>query len=160
MHTSADLLFACLPKSQLCKTNNSILWLLFVECWGKKYTLRRRRRRIYQLTPDVSDGWTTDDLKYQWKKDDPVQITHDLHLPRFSLEKYVSDYCNIKTNTGGDEERKKCSSCICITLGIFGHWQSCFCFAQEEDFLEATILFIEIIGWQILSTVHSCYFGG
>ena len=64
--------------------------------------LRRRRRRIYQLTPDVSDGWTTDDLKYQWKKDDPVQITHDLHLPRFSLEKYVSDYCNIKTNTGED----------------------------------------------------------
>ena len=29
-----------------------------------------------------------------------MQITHDLHLPRFSLEKYVSDYCNIKTNTG------------------------------------------------------------
>ena len=46
------------------------------------------------------DGWTTDDLKYQWKKDDPVQITKDLHLPRFTLEKYVSDYCNIKTNTG------------------------------------------------------------
>ena len=46
------------------------------------------------------DGWTTDDLKYQWKKDDPVQITNDLHLPRFTLEKYVSDYCNIKTNTG------------------------------------------------------------
>ena len=47
-----------------------------------------------------ADGWTTDDLKYQWKKDEPVQITHDLHLPRFTLEKYVSDYCNIKTNTG------------------------------------------------------------
>jgi len=31
---------------------------------------------------------------------DPVQITKDLHLPRFTLEKYVSDYCNIKTNTG------------------------------------------------------------
>ena len=68
--------------------------------------------RIYQLTPDVSDGWTTDDLKYQWKKDDPVQITHDLHLPRFSLEKYVSDYCNIKTNTGEHTERKQCSICI------------------------------------------------
>ena len=50
--------------------------------------------------PLLLDGWTTDDLKYQWKKDDPVQITHDLHLPRFTLEKYVSDYCNIKTNTG------------------------------------------------------------
>ena len=47
-----------------------------------------------------SDGWTTDDLKYQWKTENPVQITDDLHLPRFTLEKYVSDYCNIKTNTG------------------------------------------------------------
>jgi len=48
----------------------------------------------------ASYGWTTDDLKYQWKTVDPVQITKDLHLPRFTLEKYVSDYCNIKTNTG------------------------------------------------------------
>jgi hypothetical protein len=47
-----------------------------------------------------ADGWTTDDLKYQWKQDGPVQIVKDLHLPRFTLEKYVSDYCNIKTNTG------------------------------------------------------------
>ena len=54
--------------------------------------------RLYQIS--FLDGWTTDDLKYQWKKDDPVQITKDLHLPRFTLEKYVSDYCNIKTNTG------------------------------------------------------------
>ena len=46
------------------------------------------------------DGWTTDDLQYLWKKLDPVQIVPDLHLPRFTLEKYVSDYCNIKTNTG------------------------------------------------------------
>ena len=52
------------------------------------------------LTFLYADGWTTDDLKYQWKKADPVQITKDLHLPRFTLEKYVSDYCNIKTNTG------------------------------------------------------------
>jgi hypothetical protein len=29
-----------------------------------------------------------------------VQIVKDLHLPRFTLEKYISDYCNIKTNTG------------------------------------------------------------
>ena len=48
----------------------------------------------------TQDGWTTNDLKYQWKAEDPVQITKDHHLPRFTLEKYVSDYCNIKTNTG------------------------------------------------------------
>ena len=28
------------------------------------------------------DGWTTDDLRYQWKTEGPVQIVKDLHLPR------------------------------------------------------------------------------
>jgi len=48
----------------------------------------------------ASYGWTTEDLQYLWKPKDPVQIVPDLHLPRFTLEKYISDYCNIKTNTG------------------------------------------------------------
>lgn len=48
----------------------------------------------------ASYGWTTDDLQYLWKTKEPVQIVPDLHLPRFTLEKYISDYCNIKTNTG------------------------------------------------------------
>ncbi|XP_040565593.1 glutamate-gated chloride channel isoform X1 [Lepeophtheirus salmonis] len=48
----------------------------------------------------ASYGWTTDDLQYIWKPSEPVQIVKDLHLPRFTLEKYISDYCNIKTNTG------------------------------------------------------------
>ena len=48
----------------------------------------------------ITDGWTTDDLQYLWKRVDPVQIVENLHLPRFTLEKYISDYCNIKTNTG------------------------------------------------------------
>ena len=48
----------------------------------------------------ITDGWATDDLVYKWKDVDPVQIVPGLHLPRFTLEKYVSDYCNIKTNTG------------------------------------------------------------
>ena len=47
-----------------------------------------------------TDGWTTDDLQYMWKDQEPVQIVKDLHLPRFTLERYISDYCNIKTNTG------------------------------------------------------------
>ena len=37
------------------------------------------------MIDNYSDGWTTDDLKYQWKTVDPVQITKDLHLPRSSF---------------------------------------------------------------------------
>jgi len=48
----------------------------------------------------LADGWTTDDLQYLWKAVEPVQIVKNLHLPRFRLEKYISDYCNIITNTG------------------------------------------------------------
>ena len=55
---------------------------------------------LYKLNFLISDGWTTDDLQYLWKRVDPVQIVENLHLPRFTLEKYISDYCNIKTNTG------------------------------------------------------------
>ena len=46
------------------------------------------------------DGWTTDDLVYKWKDDEPVQIVKDLNLPRFKLEEYSTDYCNTVTNTG------------------------------------------------------------
>lgn len=46
------------------------------------------------------DGYTTEDLMFLWKETSPVQITTDLHLPRFTLEKYLTDYCTSKTNTG------------------------------------------------------------
>ena len=46
------------------------------------------------------DGWTTADLIYKWKQEEPVQIVKDLNLPRFKLEKFSTDYCNSKTNTG------------------------------------------------------------
>nr|CAD7569917.1 unnamed protein product [Timema californicum] len=45
-------------------------------------------------------GWTTDDLVFLWKDGDPVQVVKNLHLPRFTLEKFLTDYCNSKTNTG------------------------------------------------------------
>ena len=48
----------------------------------------------------VSDGWTTADLVFLWKDGDPVQVVKSLHLPRFTLEKFFTDYCNSKTNTG------------------------------------------------------------
>uniref|UniRef100_A0A1B6DYL5 Glutamate-gated chloride channel n=1 Tax=Clastoptera arizonana TaxID=38151 RepID=A0A1B6DYL5_9HEMI len=47
-----------------------------------------------------SYGWTTDDLVFLWKEGDPVQVVKNLHLPRFTLEKFLTDYCNSKTNTG------------------------------------------------------------
>jgi len=48
----------------------------------------------------VSDGWAKDDLIYQWKEKDPVQVVPGLHLPRFTLEQYKSAYCDVITNTG------------------------------------------------------------
>ncbi|XP_071519348.1 glutamate-gated chloride channel-like isoform X5 [Panulirus ornatus] len=48
----------------------------------------------------ASYGWTTEDLVFLWRKGDPVQITQSLHLPRFTLEKFLTEYCNSKTNTG------------------------------------------------------------
>ncbi|KAG8224719.1 hypothetical protein J437_LFUL004889 [Ladona fulva] len=47
----------------------------------------------------ASYGWTTDDLVFLWKDGDPVQVVKNLHLPRFTLEKFLTDYCNSKTNT-------------------------------------------------------------
>ncbi len=49
-----------------------------------------------------SDGWAKDDLIYQWKEKDPVQVVPGLHLPRFTLEQYKSAYCDVTTNTGED----------------------------------------------------------
>lgn len=48
----------------------------------------------------MPDGWTTADLVFLWKEGDPVQVVKNLHLPRFTLEKFLTDYCNSKTNTG------------------------------------------------------------
>ncbi|XP_036324960.1 glutamate-gated chloride channel isoform X2 [Rhagoletis pomonella] len=48
----------------------------------------------------ASYGWTTNDLVFLWKEGDPVQVVKNLHLPRFTLEKFLTDYCNSKTNTG------------------------------------------------------------
>jgi hypothetical protein len=50
--------------------------------------------------PITTDGWTTDDLVFQWKKENPVQVAKNMHLPRFILEKFQTDLCNSITNTG------------------------------------------------------------
>ncbi|XP_035704039.1 glutamate-gated chloride channel isoform X2 [Folsomia candida] len=48
----------------------------------------------------ASYGWTTEDVIFKWKSNDPVQVTKDLHLPRFALEQFTTDYCDSVTNTG------------------------------------------------------------
>ena len=48
----------------------------------------------------LTDGWTIDDLIYEWKTEEPVQIVDNLNLPRFKLEHYDTDSCNTQTNTG------------------------------------------------------------
>ncbi|XP_013786486.1 glutamate-gated chloride channel-like, partial [Limulus polyphemus] len=48
----------------------------------------------------ASYGYTTEDLTFEWKEGDPVQVSKNIHLPRFTLEKYLTDYCTSKTNTG------------------------------------------------------------
>lgn len=56
--------------------------------------------RTQTLFCAFADGWTTADLVFLWKEGDPVQVVKNLHLPRFTLEKFLTDYCNSKTNTG------------------------------------------------------------
>ena len=48
----------------------------------------------------ASYGYTTEDLVFLWKEGDPVQVTKTLSLSRFTLLKYVTDYCTSRTNTG------------------------------------------------------------
>jgi len=48
----------------------------------------------------ASYGYTTEDLVFLWKEGDPVQVTKTLHLPRFTLERFNTDYCTSRTNTG------------------------------------------------------------
>ncbi len=50
----------------------------------------------------VSDAYTTDDIKYEWKASNPIQLKEGLRksLPSFELQEVKTDYCTSKTNTG------------------------------------------------------------
>ncbi|CAG2160809.1 unnamed protein product [Oppiella nova] len=48
----------------------------------------------------ASYGFTTEDLVFEWKEEDPVQVTRQLALHEFSLDSYQTNYCTSKTNTG------------------------------------------------------------
>ena len=81
---------------------------------------------IINLIKTFSDGYTTDDISYQWDSDDPLQLSNNLDLPRFvivsdiilwhltkwiknrfNIEHYSSSYCNVKTNTGKAKKDRK-----------------------------------------------------
>ncbi|XP_035899422.1 glutamate-gated chloride channel isoform X1 [Anopheles stephensi] len=78
--------------------------------------------KLYPLDRQVcslrmaSYGWTTADLVFLWKEGDPVQVVKNLHLPRFTLEKFLTDYCNSKTNTG-----KRAGTIAAITSVLWLH---------------------------------------
>lgn len=48
------------------------------------------------------DAYTTDDIEYRWKDQNPVQIKKGLHqsLPSFKLSNVSTTTCTSKTNTG------------------------------------------------------------
>ncbi|RWS23296.1 glutamate-gated chloride channel 5-like protein [Leptotrombidium deliense] len=47
----------------------------------------------------MANGYTTEDVVFQWKEKDPVQVTKNLHLPTFTLARFVTEYCTSRTNT-------------------------------------------------------------
>ena len=56
-----------------------------------------------QIPLFYSDGWTTDDLIYNWKGKGPVQIAKTIKhsLPGgFKLDGYFDQRCDVKTATG------------------------------------------------------------
>ena len=49
----------------------------------------------------VTDGWTKNDLVYQWLPDGAVQIPKNLSLPGgFKLGGFGNQYCDVVTATG------------------------------------------------------------
>ncbi|KAI6233929.1 BMA-AVR-14, isoform b [Aphelenchoides fujianensis] len=50
----------------------------------------------------ASYAYTTDDIKYEWKAENPIQKKLGLEqsLPSFELQDVLTDYCTSKTNTG------------------------------------------------------------
>lgn len=49
---------------------------------------------------DYGDGWTTEDLIFEWRETEPVQVPENMKLPRFIVEKVQTDFCSSNTTTG------------------------------------------------------------
>lgn len=83
----------------------------------------------------ASYGWTTNDLIYKWKENNPVQLTKNLSLPGgFKLANYSNHQCDVVTATGA-------YSCLRVELE----------FGREVSFYLQTIYFpcfiIVIVSW-------------
>jgi len=48
----------------------------------------------------ISYGWTTEDLIFEWRETEPVQVPENMKLPRFIVEKVQTDFCSSNTTTG------------------------------------------------------------
>ena len=49
----------------------------------------------------ITDGWTMNDLIYQWKAVNPVQMVANLSLPGgFKMDSFDNKNCDVKTATG------------------------------------------------------------
>ncbi|UXI18608.1 transcription factor BTF3-like 4 [Sarcoptes scabiei] len=48
----------------------------------------------------ASYAYSTEDLVFTWKANNPVQVSADINLPRFTLKDYNTKYCTSRTNTG------------------------------------------------------------
>lgn len=48
----------------------------------------------------ASYAHTTEDVVFMWRQSDPVQVKRSLHLSKFTLTKFKTDYCTSRTNTG------------------------------------------------------------
>ena len=46
------------------------------------------------------DAHTVDDIMYVWKEGSPIQVSANLWIPLFTMEKYLTSYCSSTTNTG------------------------------------------------------------
>ncbi|RXG69152.1 Glycine receptor subunit alpha-3 [Armadillidium vulgare] len=64
------------------------------------YSLLSKNLQLYPLDSQTAKLTVDEeDLIFLWREGDPVQVTQNLHLPRFTLEKFETKYCNSKTNT-------------------------------------------------------------
>ena len=48
----------------------------------------------------LTDGYTTDEIKLNWKNDNPVQVNEELELPQFDLNKWEVSDCETSYVTG------------------------------------------------------------
>ena len=97
-----SLTLSCPMNLKLYPLDRQMCSLLMISC--KYYMLNKITCFLsctFNAFPTISlDGWTTEDLVFQWRKGDPVQVAKNMHLPRFMLERYEADYCHSVTNTG------------------------------------------------------------